>query len=139
MTRRVVVRGARLWTGSLAYYYAHAGLPSESGSPRVTVKTLSKYSWADEKKKVKLYVDFPGVGALPEEAVAVEWTASSVKVTVTTAEGVHRLTVEPLSDGISGATVRRKENQFTLVLEKAVEAPWLDLKKAKVASDEDDA
>lgn len=50
-----------------------------------------------------MYVDFPGVGALPESAVAVKNTDTSVELSITAADGkaVHVLKLAPLYDKVN--------------------------------------
>lgn len=50
-----------------------------------------------------MYVDFPGVGALPESAVAVKNSDTSLELSIAAADGkvVHVLKLAPLYDKIN--------------------------------------
>lgn len=55
-----------------------------------------------------VYVDFVGVGALPEESVTVKNTDTSVELAITSADGkaVHLLKLAPLYDKINSELQR---------------------------------
>ncbi len=74
--------------------------------PVVRAEPFTTYSWADFKKKAKVYIPLPGAASLPEDAVALEWGPQTFSVTVRVTPTLSRvLRIAKLSDKISGASV----------------------------------
>ena len=128
-----------------AYYYAHAhkvDAPAWDGSsePRLLEKSKSvdaeilseavtNYSWADEKEKVRVYVQVPGVGDCADDAIVLNWTETSIDLRVHLEKRTLRLSLETLHDKISDAKVRKKPDKLVLTLSKETAYSWHDLKK----------
>lgn len=142
--------GARAWPSARppaqnAYYYAHAhkvDAPAWDGSsePRLLEKSktveaevlseaVTNYSWADEKEKVRVYVQVPGVGDCADEAIVLDWTETSIDLRVHLEKRTLRLSLETLHDKISDAKVRKKPDKLVLTLAKETAYSWHDLKK----------
>jgi len=98
-------------------------------APQVTRTPLDKYAWSDEAKKVKVYLDLPGVGALEDAAVVLAHTQDSVTVQVNELAGKNYSFSMELSNDIKGAKLRKKEHKLVLSLTKAGEYPWTSLRK----------
>ena len=92
---------------------------------------IEKYAWSDESKKVKVYIDLPGVGALDDAALSLTHTKDTLSLRV---DGLgepardYGLAME-LNDEITGARLRKKENKVVLTLTKTGTYPWTALRK----------
>ncbi|KAG7382589.1 hypothetical protein PHYPSEUDO_004730 [Phytophthora pseudosyringae] len=137
--------------GTNSYYYAHKkredveihewdGLAAPrllktqslaASQPAAEVaEAVTNYAWSDGKKRVSVYVKLPGIGAHQEEDTHVDWTATSLSVTIKNYEGKTRLlVVRKLYDEISDVKTNRKQDQLVLQLVKAKEFSWHSLKK----------
>ena len=93
-------------------------------------KEFDAYSWMDGKKIVKLFVDFPNAETVEEDRIQLNWTETTVEFLVKNGDIDMCLAVNPLSQGISGAELKKKADQFVVVLSKAVAASWHQLKKS---------
>jgi len=140
--------------GKNAYYYAHAhnadgpkwngdctpqllsttNPSAASAATPAPVAAVTNYAWADEKPKLKIYVPFEGVGALPEGAVELDWTARTVTLTITAADAagtVHKLNIPKLYDDVTAVKVKTKPDKLILVLTKSKECSWYELQNTK--------
>jgi hypothetical protein len=146
--------------GKNAYYYAHAhnaGGPKWDGDPTPrllekklstssedgsggsseVVKSITKYAWADETSKVKIYVPLEGIGTpLTDGGVETKSTKDSVTLHVRTESATGRkvlweLQLLKLYDEIDGAKARVKSDKIILSLTKAADHcfSWHSLKK----------
>lgn len=145
----------------MSYYYAHKGSVDGSaaaapaaakvyhGPPKLlsvaaagggggapALKTpITRYSWADGKKVVSVYVTVPGIGAGSTE-LDLQHTATSLLFSATVGDKVHCLKLPTLNDAIDKATHRVKDdNTVVLKLTKAEEArfTWHELVKKPTA------
>ena len=133
--------------GSNSYYYAHAKpgtaasthegprkIGGHSGPVRSTpVVSISKYSWCDGKKSVKIYVEIPGVEAAGMSAIDVKNTSSSVTMSVVVDGLEHVLGIPKLYDVIDDAvaSIKPGTDRITLALKKPKDKrfSWFHLKK----------
>jgi hypothetical protein len=147
--------------GKLSYYFAHANTPKEANisfhgppkrlegddaakaepsGPAVRRVAIGKYGWADGTKAVSVYVDFEGLESLPEDACQVTSDATSFELTITKSsedgkqETRHVLKLGPLSDEITGATIKRKPASLVLRLAKKEVGTWFELVKGASSS-----
>lgn len=102
-------------------------------APGTVVVGLDTYAWLDEKKNIKVYVDFDAADTLPDEDVSVSHTSESFEFSVTTRKDdkvkLQVLKIERLLYPIVGVTFKKKSDKFVLALKKEEELTWLDLKK----------
>ena len=136
--------------GQNSYYYGHATVrngpawdgkeeprllaveeaPSSASSSRMAL-AFDSYSWGDEKKSIKVYVDFEGAAAVPDDQLTLETTATSLTFALANVNGGkdYKLVLAPLSREIAGATYKKKDSMFVLTLKKDEETTWHSLKK----------
>lgn len=88
------------------------------------------YSWMDGKKFVKLFVDHSDPSSVNDEQITINWTDNSVEFIIADGDVDHYFHAAPLSEAISNVTHKRKSDAFVLILTKAVESSWYQLKKA---------
>ena len=96
------------------------------------VTKIERYSFLDEKKKVKVYVEIEGIGAL-EEKISCDFGTDSFELVIADTESTKRcLSVDDLSRPIdpdrSKMTV--KPNKIVLSLHKDTETTWYNLRKS---------
>eukprot|EP00941_MAST-03F_sp_MAST-3F-sp1_P006237 g6237.t1 len=130
--------------GANSYYYAHkntskvadlsygegpklisskdsskAGVEEETKRKRVVI---SSFSWADCTKTVKIYIELPGLDAVPSEKIEISSTSTSFSLLVSIEDVDHILEVKSLYDEISSCRLKRKDkNRLVLILEKVKE------------------
>eukprot|EP00937_MAST-01D_sp_MAST-1D-sp2_P007328 g7328.t1 len=113
---------------------ASAGAPAASAAaPQPERVSIVKYAWADEAKKVKVYVDLPGVGAVHSadaDAVTLESTRDTLALRVDGLGGKNYGLKLELSEEVSGSKLRVKPNKLVITLTKAGEFPWSSLRKS---------
>jgi len=132
--------------GNNSYYYAHGHkvdgpvwdgnaeprLLSVDASPPESTPTsvvaISEYSWLDEKKCVKIYVEWPGADALDDACISCSGQGDSFEFIVTTDKD-YKLALASLNDSIAEATYKKKPSKFIISLVKAEERSWFSLKK----------
>ena len=100
---------------------------------------MDNYAWLDEKRNIRVYIDFAAADTVMDSDIVVTSTADSFEFMVTVlereGEGVaelekkHILRITGLSKPISGVTYKKKSDKFVLALKKVEELTWLDLKK----------
>ena len=93
------------------------------------VKEFATYAWADEKKSVKIYIDFPAADQIDEGDVQISSTETSIDFLVQRPDEDYKLSIPVLHASIDSATVKKKSDKFVLSLKKSVETSWFDLKK----------
>ena len=86
---------ASAWLGGAAAIAA-GGASAGVKSPQPTRTPIDKYAWSDETKKVKVYLDLQGVGALDDAAVVLTHTQDSVAVHVNELAGKNYSFMENL-------------------------------------------
>ena len=130
--------------GNNSYYYAHGPkidgpvwdgkeeprlLSVGEASPSSSVKlaqSFESYAWADEKRCVKIYIDYDGAGEVQDEQISLKQTsASSVEFWARD----RKLLLSPLHDEIASATYKKKDASFVLTLKKSEEVTWHSLLK----------
>ena len=136
--------------GQNSYYYGHAtvrdgpawdgkeeprllaveSVPVAATSARLA-SSFDSYSWGNEKKAVKVYIDMEGASAVADDNISLETTPTSLTFTLTNVNGGkdYKLFLSPLSKEITGATYKKKDSMFVLSLVKAEETAWYDLIK----------
>lgn len=155
--------------GTNSYYYAHgntANGPAWDGKeqPRLlAVATVEKsatktfatpfdsFSWLDEKKSVKVYIDFENADQVEEESISLvrfmlqsqQFLASrlnydailqvtssdSLEFTLVHSQKTFCLNLSPLNSDIESASFKKKSDKFVISMKKATEAGWDKLKK----------
>jgi len=139
--------------GKNSYYYAHGPkvdgpkwdgnaapqkLESSTAGEEARLAKLAEqksysqvvdYAWGDGKKLVTVYVDFEKAMDVADEDMSVEAINEIVEFTFTS-EGKHfKLFVDNLNAEVSSASCKKKDGQFKVLLRKAEESPWFNLKK----------
>ena len=136
--------------GTNSYYYAHgspANGPAWDGreEPRLLAKTddtvkvektlpvvsFPEYCWADEKKYVKVYIDFVDADTVSDDDITVTNTNDSFVFSVAKPQEnkTFQLTIHPLNGSIVTVGYKKKTDKFVLTLKKEAEATWYQLKK----------
>ena len=136
--------------GKNSYYYAHGPKidgPSWDGKeePRlisstnvataipqkkVYITSIDSFSWLDETKNVKVYIDWENANEVADDSITLSTTENSVDFRLSIGEDKeHRLILDPLINPIVSATYRKKADKFVLVLKKDSETAWYQLKK----------
>ena len=124
---------------------------SPANSNKLTIVTFDSYSWLDDGKHIKIYVDNEGSDVVEEANVSIVSgfillydrflplflylylqtnTTNSLKFTVNIgANKAKQLTLDNLYAEIEDATYKMKPNRFIITLKKASEETWSKLKK----------
>lgn len=94
-------------------------------------KPISKYAFADGKKNVKIYVDWPGIGA-KAETVTCTFEKSGFDLRIVEGEATSRLFIPNLRNDIKPemSSHRLKDDQIVITCAKDEETTWYELKKA---------
>ncbi|KAJ1401655.1 hypothetical protein B484DRAFT_424535 [Ochromonadaceae sp. CCMP2298] len=134
--------------GSNSYYYAHGATatgPAWDGKeqPRLlatsiqptTVKkvptnSFDSYSWVDEVKNVKVYIDFENASDIADEAISLTTDDTSLEFSILVDGKSYCLHLDPLNDSVASASFRKKASSFVITLKKATATPWENLKKS---------
>jgi hypothetical protein len=98
------------------------------------VSKLSKFAWADETSRVKVYVTLAdnGIQGTVDAAVTSTRTSFDLKITAVETGKVYALEIAALSEAIQGATAKVLKGGKVLVTLSKVEGAhftWYDLKK----------
>mmetsp|Transcript_11501 Transcript_11501/g.14326 ORF Transcript_11501/g.14326 Transcript_11501/m.14326 type:complete len:169 (+) Transcript_11501:266-772(+) len=141
--------------GQNAYYYAHSksrdsvynfgGKPekleslktSKVNANKTRVQAIKKYSWADGKKTVKIYIEKEGLDDLPEHQIELTCEEKSFCLLLKEPEKDqnssalhHELRLPKLHDEVKKATFKRKEgNRLIISLFKERECTWYQLQE----------
>jgi len=133
--------------GKNAYYYAHghgANGPAWDGKeePRLlsseksngstkekACQEFAAYAWADEKKSVKIYIDFEGADQVDDNDISLHNTKTSLEFAVSLPDLHYKLVVPSLNNDIDTVIYKKKSDKFVLTLKKATDISWFDLKK----------
>jgi len=98
----------------------------------VTVTKIERYMFLDEKKKVKIYIEIEGIGAL-EDQISCDFGSESFKLTIQDQDdSIRVLNVEDLSRPIDAAKSKLtlKPNKIVISLHKDTQTTWYSLKKS---------
>jgi hypothetical protein len=102
-------------------------------APGTVVVAIDNYAWLDEKKNIKIYVDFDAADTIPDEDLVVSNTPDSIEFAVTTNNNGKRkmqvLKIDRLHYPIVSVSYKKKSDKFVLALKKEEELTWYDLKK----------
>ena len=112
---------------------AHAKAQAAANAPKI--KKITKHSWCDEEKKVKIYIDTDQfkAGEIKQEMVDVNFETFGVEIKVIDAEGTtHVLNLFKLYEKVEpeNCSWRFKPNRITIVLKKWLETSWKELVRA---------
>jgi len=132
--------------GQNSYYYGHAtqrngpawdgkeeprllSVEEVAPSPRLAL-AFDSYSWGDEKKSIKIYIDFDAA-SVSDDKISIEFTCNSVIFKLNDVNGGkdYKLSLAPLSNDITDATFKKKDTMFVLTLKKEAELTWTALTK----------
>eukprot|EP01031_Cornospumella_fuschlensis_P024040 gene24040-29091_t len=134
--------------GANSYYYAHGKkiegpqwdgreeprllgtVPAEVVKTKtVLVNTLDSFSWLDETKHVKVYVEHESAGTIDDTDIGLESDETSFSFKFVQDSKPYCLTIGPLYSDIEGATYIKKSDKFVIKLKKKSEGSWYQLKK----------
>lgn len=102
--------------------------PAQASNSR-TVKAISGYAFDDQKKKVKVYISFEGLGDMASDKIKLDWDEDSFALSIETSDNViHVLKVNTYEE-ISKAAFKQKPNKLILTLTKEKAYSWTSLKK----------
>ena len=96
---------------------------------------IDKYSWADFKKSVKVYVEREGIDDLPEENIKLEYVPNDsflkIRLLSLGANGEDfELVLAKLHDKIKKATFKKKDNnRLVISLQKLDDTTWYELQQ----------
>jgi hypothetical protein len=100
-------------------------------SPRLA-SVFESYSWGDEKKSVKVYIDFEGAADVSDDRITLETTGNSLTFKLSDVKGKDwKLLLEPLLHDVGEATYKKKSDMFVLTLKKAEEGTWTSICQKK--------
>lgn len=138
--------------GTNSYYYAHGPkingpawdgceqprLIEKSESPMMSVDTskcltvnLPNYAWADEKKVVKVYVDFECANEIPDDDIILERKGNDlVELSIRKEDKIYKLILDSLNESIVDASMKKKTDKIVLSLKKENETSWFKLRKS---------
>jgi len=133
--------------GSNSYYYAHGkkiegpvwdgkeeprllAVAPSSLPPKEIVVPLDSYSWLDEEKFVRLYIDFTSANEVADDEITTENDDQSFSFKFNHSSKCYLLAVNPLNDKIDRLVLKKKSDKFVITLYKATEATWFQLKKS---------
>ncbi|KAJ9472942.1 hypothetical protein DIPPA_18048 [Diplonema papillatum] len=93
-------------------------------------RNIAKYSWADGKKFISVYIDFPGIASM-QERVSVTYKKRSFTLTIAADNDDHVLKLIRLNQRIDGgkSTLKFKDDQLVMKIAKEEESKWYDLFK----------
>ena len=132
--------------GQNSYYYGHAtqrngpawdgkeeprllSVEEVAASPRLAL-AFDSYSWGDEKKSIKIYIDFDAA-SVSDDKISLDFTPNSVTFKLNDVNGGkdYKLSLAPLTNDITDATFKKKDTMFVLTLKKEAEVTWTALSK----------
>lgn len=118
------------------------GSGKKANEQKKPVKIIQKYSWADFKKSVRIYIELEGIDALTDSNILLKYEAEKeestlkIKLLNVKASGVdpegrdYELVIAKLHDKIKKATFKKKENNRLVVsLQKATDFTWYELQQ----------
>ena len=134
--------------GTNSYYYGHATQRNgpewdgkeeprllavgEVESSRRLASVFESYSWGDEKKSVKVYIDFEGAADVSDDRITLETTGNSLTFKLSDVKGKDwKLLLEPLLHDVAEATYKKKSDMFVLTIKKAEEGTWTSITQKK--------
>uniref|UniRef100_A0A7S4QSG0 CS domain-containing protein n=1 Tax=Alexandrium monilatum TaxID=311494 RepID=A0A7S4QSG0_9DINO len=139
------------WEGVCAGKYAWGGggeVARRSADAEIAGEAITQYGWADGKMTVSVYVELPGLDAVPDEQISCEGDGRRVSLTVSsigTPPRRRRLALGGLAHEIAGVKLVRKPGKDTIVLrlQKKEAGTWFELLRRRRRSgaeddDEDD-
>jgi hypothetical protein len=135
--------------GNNSYYYAHGSkidgpawdgreeprllatsekIPASS-SHKGRTYTFDSYSWADEKKTVKIYIDFDKADEISDDDIKLVHEDDRLEFSVTKEEKLYKLVLDPLDGAVESVSYKKKSDKFVLSLKKDGELTWYQLMK----------
>ena len=106
----------------------------------VQIVEFDNYAWTDDKKTVKIYVDFDKAQECLDEKISVSNTDNAFDFCVETGTEIktkrYVLKIKDLLHPIVNVTYKKKSDKFVLSLKKQEEdRTWIDLKKKSNSSE----
>lgn len=137
--------------GKNAYYYAHNREPdayavkewdgkvepklvkTQSIKKEVPAIPITSYAWENGNKKVKVYITMPKIQDLDDANITIDWTPTSIALTVSDLQGDGRKRVLKLElyGEIKDVQFKKKTDRLLVMLTKAEQLTWSTLKKEK--------
>lgn len=91
-----------------------------------------EYGWADEKKSVKIYIEYAEADSVPDIDVVLErkgTDAFEFSVKLPDQNKMYRLSLDQLNGSIEAVSYKKKTDKFILTLKKEAESSWYQLRK----------
>merc|ERR1740129_26686 len=106
-------------------------------------EAITKYSWADGKKRVSIYIEMDGLDEVADDALTTEAGEKDVSFTIASIGGKRRkFALSGLFAEIDGVKLERRKGKNTVVLklQKKEEKTWYSLteKSGKGGDDEEE-
>lgn len=135
--------------GKNSYYYAHSmkvegpkwdgreeprllqSAEKISNTPTIKYESLTDYSWLEESKYIRIYVDYENADQVDDSLLKLEHDNFFVKFFVANSDKTFVLHVDSLYESIESVSFRKKQSKFIITLMKSVEKKWYQLRKSK--------
>jgi hypothetical protein len=133
--------------GANSYYYAHGKKidgPAWDGkeqprllsvaeghiTPKINYVEFPSFSWLDETRNVKVFVDFENANEIPDSDVILTVEDCKFEFKVSSNGRTYALIIDPLNGSIASASFRKRADKFTIILKKDDESSWNQLKRS---------
>mmetsp|Transcript_32570 Transcript_32570/g.24072 ORF Transcript_32570/g.24072 Transcript_32570/m.24072 type:complete len:153 (+) Transcript_32570:128-586(+) len=132
--------------GSNSYYYAHGKKidgPQWDGKeeprllsvaegpviPRINYIEFPSFSWLDDTRSVKIFVDFENAMDTPDTDISLVLEGGKLEFKVTRDGRTYALLIDPLHGTVASTSYRKKSDKFTIILKKEDDSSWHQLKR----------
>ena len=95
----------------------------------IPTQTIKSYAWSDGKTKVSIYIDLEDIEKHSEDYIALDWTTTSIELTIRNFRNANHCLKLSLYDRIQDAQYKRKEHKLIVLMKKDNEISWHQLKK----------
>ena len=95
----------------------------------IPTQTIKSYAWSDGKTKVSIYIDLEDIEKHSEDDIALDWTTTSIELTIRNFRNANHCLKLSLYDRIQDAQYKRKEHKLIVLMKKDNEISWHQLKK----------
>eukprot|EP00448_Togula_jolla_P017231 CAMPEP_0170591918 /NCGR_PEP_ID=MMETSP0224-20130122/12659_1 /TAXON_ID=285029 /ORGANISM="Togula jolla, Strain CCCM 725" /LENGTH=250 /DNA_ID=CAMNT_0010915813 /DNA_START=86 /DNA_END=838 /DNA_ORIENTATION=+ len=123
--------GPPVWEGAAAGKYQWDDSRTGGDADKdIGGEAITKYSWADGKKLVSIYIELEGLDEVADDALTTESGEKEVSLTIASIKGQKkRFAVTGLFSEIDGVKLQRKmgKNTVVLKLQKKEEKSWYKL------------
>merc|ERR550537_87969 len=101
---------------------------------------ITKYSWADGKKLVSVYVELDDLDAVPDDDIKITSESNSFQLIIKIGGKERKLEIKNLAEEVDGSKFTRKKGKNTVVakLTKKEEKSWFKLQSGGGSGGGDD-